>query len=86
MRIKALKNFSGMVCMSMGEVRDVRDDIANDLIGAEYAEAVERDPAKAPDPDPPADPPVAPDSDPNKAPESEPNSAPETSKAKTPKK
>ena len=40
MRIKALRGFSGMVTMAPDEIRDVREDIAKDLIGVGYAEAV----------------------------------------------
>ena len=38
MKIKAVKNFSGMVSMSAGEERDVRDVIAKDLIRSGYAQ------------------------------------------------
>ena len=41
MKIKALKSFSGLVAMTQGEERDVRDAIAEDLIGAGYAESAE---------------------------------------------
>ena len=41
MRIKALKNFSGLVSMTQDEERDVRAEIADDLIKAGYAEKVE---------------------------------------------
>jgi hypothetical protein len=40
MRIKALISFSGMVAMYPGEVRNVRDEIAQDLIRAGHAEEV----------------------------------------------
>ena len=47
MRIKALKSFSGLVTMTTGEERNVRDGIARDLLRAGYAEAVKaEDPEK----------------------------------------
>ena len=48
MEIKALKNFSGLVTMTAGEARNVRDEIARDLISAGYAEAVKPAPVKPP--------------------------------------
>ena len=49
MKIKATKNFSGLIAMSQGEERDVRKEIAEDLIGAGYAEIIG---AMAKDPNP----------------------------------
>jgi len=40
MKIKAIKNFSGLVTMSIGEERNVRDGIADDLVRAGYDELV----------------------------------------------
>lgn len=37
MKIKALKSFSGLITMTAGEERNVRDVIAKDLINAKYA-------------------------------------------------
>lgn len=39
-KIKALVSFAGKVTMVAGEVRDVKDEIAEDLIQAKYAEKV----------------------------------------------
>ena len=41
MKIKALKSFCGTVTMSIGEVKDVNDDMALNFIGAGYAQPVE---------------------------------------------
>ena len=41
MKIKALRGFSGMVTMTKDEERDVRDEIALDLINAGYAECLD---------------------------------------------
>jgi len=53
MHIKALKNFSGLITMSEGEERNVRDEIAEDLIHAGYAERIGK--AAKPDPGQPAE-------------------------------
>lgn len=43
MKVKALINFSGLVTMQNGEVRDIKDkEIYNDLIKAGYVEEVKR--------------------------------------------
>lgn len=39
-KINALVSFAGKVTMATGEVRDVPDEIANDLIQANFAEKV----------------------------------------------
>jgi len=46
MRIKALKSFTGLVTMVTGEERNVRQEIADDLINAGYAVAVETQPTE----------------------------------------
>jgi len=48
MRIKALRGFSGKVAMAPGEERDVRDEIAADLIKAGYAAAAGKPAAPEP--------------------------------------
>ena len=40
MKIKALVSFAGIVTMGRGEIRNVPDDIAKDLIQAKHAEKV----------------------------------------------
>lgn len=47
MKIKATKNFSGLVTMSIGDTGEVADEIAADLIRAGYAEDVTPAPATA---------------------------------------
>lgn len=42
MKIKALKSFAGKYTMAMGEVANVPDPIAKDLIKCKYAEKAER--------------------------------------------
>lgn len=39
-KIRALVSFAGKVTMAPGQIRDVPDDIAEDLIQAKYAEKV----------------------------------------------
>ena len=41
MKVKATRNFAGAICMSVGEVRDVREDIAAPLLECGYLESVE---------------------------------------------
>lgn len=41
MKIKALKSFCGTVTMGIGDVRDVEEKMASELIGAGYAQSVE---------------------------------------------
>lgn len=41
MVIQAVCSFSGLVSMAKGEVREVRDDLASDLIFAGYAVVIE---------------------------------------------
>lgn len=41
MKVKATRNFAGAICMSVGEVRDVREDIAAPLLECGYLEPVE---------------------------------------------
>lgn len=42
MKVKALTNFAGAVCMVSGETRNITDEVlVKDLIGAGYVEAVE---------------------------------------------
>lgn len=45
-KIKALCCFVGTVCMNAGDVLDVSDDVANDLVQAGYAERAESTKAK----------------------------------------
>lgn len=40
MKIKALKSFSGTVTMTMNEIKEVDDKIAENLIAVKYAAAV----------------------------------------------
>ena len=40
MKIKAVTNFAGIVTMHRGEVKDVKDEIATDLVKCGYVEAV----------------------------------------------
>lgn len=44
MKIKALKSFSGTVTMSMNEIKDIEDKIAENLIAVKYAVAVTVEP------------------------------------------
>ena len=42
MKVKALRSFSGAVCMSRGQVMDIQDEyVLNDLLKAGYVEALE---------------------------------------------
>ena len=42
---KALKSFSGVVSMSLGEIKEIGDEnIANDLLKAGYVEKVQKKP------------------------------------------
>lgn len=41
MKIKALKSFCGTVTMGIGDVKDVEEKMASELIGAGYAQSVE---------------------------------------------
>lgn len=41
MKIKAICSFVGPVCMAKGEVKEVRDNLASDLILAGYARALD---------------------------------------------
>lgn len=42
MKVKALRSFSGAVCMSVGETRNITDEVViNDLLDAGYVECVE---------------------------------------------
>ena len=52
MRIKATRSFSGLVTMAQGEERDVRLEIAEDLINAGYAESLEKKPDDKPEKQP----------------------------------
>ena len=45
MKVKALKSFTGAVCMSVGEVTNITDEvIANDLVNAGYVECLDSEP------------------------------------------
>lgn len=48
MKVKARISFSGLVSMSVGDVFDISDDVAKDLLDAEYVEAVEATAEEAP--------------------------------------
>jgi len=61
MRIKALKQITGLVTMAKGEERNVREEIAASLIKLGYAKgAVEKNANNTPPEPPPADPPPPP--------------------------
>ena len=63
MKIRALKSFAGLVAMVRDEERNVRDEIAADLIKAGYAVCIEDElPPKDPDPDKPVAPKAKPKS------------------------
>lgn len=47
MKIQALCCFVGSICMVKGEVREVSDELASDLIAAGYAQEMEK-PEKTP--------------------------------------
>lgn len=47
MKIQALCCFVGSICMVKGEVREVSDELASDLISAGYAQETEK-PGKTP--------------------------------------
>jgi len=40
-KVKALTPFAGLVTMGIGEIRQIPDDIARDLIACGYAEEIE---------------------------------------------
>lgn len=40
MKVKALVSFSGLESMAMGEVKDIDESIAKDLLHAKYVEAI----------------------------------------------
>ena len=44
MKIRAVKGFAGVVSMRVGEVKNVPDEIARDLIQAGHARAVKKPP------------------------------------------
>lgn len=46
MKVKATTNFAGAVCMAVGEVRDVPEDVAAPLLKCGYLEAVEPEKGK----------------------------------------
>ena len=47
MEVRALVSFSGLVSMSKGEVKEIRDkNIATDLLRAGYVEQIEKPKAK----------------------------------------
>lgn len=46
MRVKALKNFVGELCMSIGEEKEVSNEKAERLINIGYVEAVTPSPEK----------------------------------------
>ena len=41
MKVRAITSFAGQVCMSVGEIRDVPEDISAPLLDCGYLEAVE---------------------------------------------
>ena len=47
MKIQAMGCFVGSICMVKGEVREVSDELASDLIAAGYAQEMEK-PEKTP--------------------------------------
>ena len=47
MKIQAMSCFVGSICMVKGEVREVSDELASDLIAAGYAQEMEK-PGKTP--------------------------------------
>lgn len=47
MKIQAMCCFVGSICMVKGEVREVSDELASDLIAAGYAQEMEK-PEKTP--------------------------------------
>ena len=47
MKVKALTNFAGIETMHCGEVKNINDEVASDLIKCGYVEAVEK-PASQP--------------------------------------
>ena len=58
MKIKAIKSFAGKITMIPDEERNVRDELAKDLIRAGYAEQIGSgtEPATEPPTEPPAKP------------------------------
>lgn len=48
MLYKALKGFSGVITMSKGEIKEIKDqDVANDLLNAKYIEQIKATPKAA---------------------------------------
>lgn len=58
MKIKALTSFAGAATMAVGEIKDVPDAVAADVIRCGFAEAAEEPKTEAPAEEIPQEPPV----------------------------